>query len=236
MIAVTPVVETPERRTLFAAIGRTCGANGFWDDTANWSLARVPATGDGVRRWDRGRAGHGHAVGGRKRHVHGTEGRRGHRGREHVDGRRLPHQARLRGRRRGAPRLHLAHGRVVVPIDRPRCRRPRLRPARWLPARQQFHRAGRRVRQLYRLAVRLPGGDGARVESGASVVFDTNAAIVTNTTISVMDDAAPVGTVQALPATSLESFTVIWSGQDGSGSGFRLYDVFISRDGGTFTR
>jgi Ca2+-binding RTX toxin-like protein len=78
-------------------------------------------------------------------------------------------------------------------------------------------------------------GNGTRIENAASIVFDTNAAIVTNTTINVIDDAAPAATVEALPATSAETFTVTWTGDDTGGAGVRTYDVYVSRDGGAFT-
>jgi fibronectin type 3 domain-containing protein len=54
-------------------------------------------------------------------------------------------------------------------------------------------------------------------------------------TITV-DTTAPTSRVAALPAFSPPSFTVSWSGSDGSGSGIATYDVYVSVDGGAITR
>jgi hypothetical protein len=52
-----------------------------------------------------------------------------------------------------------------------------------------------------------------------------------------VDTVAPTSSVQALPANSLPSFTVSWSGQDNpGGSGLAYYDVYVSDNGGAFTR
>lgn len=48
------------------------------------------------------------------------------------------------------------------------------------------------------------------------------------------DNTPPVTTVSALPTYSSSSFTVSWSGNDGSGSGIDYYDVQVSVDGGSW--
>ena len=48
---------------------------------------------------------------------------------------------------------------------------------------------------------------------------------------------APTSTVAALPAFSLATFTVSWSGSDNpGGSGLASYDIYVSDNGGPFTR
>lgn len=53
---------------------------------------------------------------------------------------------------------------------------------------------------------------------------------------TIVDAAPPTSSVNPLPATvNVNSFPVTWSGADGTGSGIRSYDVFVSVDGGTPT-
>ncbi|MFO0805191.1 MAG: CARDB domain-containing protein [Gemmataceae bacterium] len=52
---------------------------------------------------------------------------------------------------------------------------------------------------------------------------------------TLVDASAPSSTVAALPSFSLASFAVSWSGSDG-GSGLASYDVYVSDNGGAFTR
>ncbi len=55
---------------------------------------------------------------------------------------------------------------------------------------------------------------------------------------ATLDNGAPASSVQALPAvTNAASFPVLWSGQDDAGgSGVATYDVYVSDNGGPFTR
>jgi uncharacterized repeat protein (TIGR01451 family) len=76
--------------------------------------------------------------------------------------------------------------------------------------------------------------DGTSVLNQAQIVFDVNPPIDTPVVANTIDDAAPTSTVQPLPPTSPPSFTVNWSGNDGSGSGIKYYDVYVSTDGGSF--
>ena len=76
---------------------------------------------------------------------------------------------------------------------------------------------------------------GAAVSNTASVVFDTNAAIQTQTWTNTLDVDAPHSSVTALPATiPAGAFTVSWSGTD-VGSGIANYDIFVSDNGGAYT-
>ncbi len=76
---------------------------------------------------------------------------------------------------------------------------------------------------------------GTPIENTASIVFDLNDAIVTNTTRHTIDADAPIAFVESLPATSTAtSFPVTWAGSDGNGSGISLYSIYVSTDGGPY--
>jgi RHS repeat-associated protein len=71
----------------------------------------------------------------------------------------------------------------------------------------------------------------------ATVLFDQNAPINTQTFSNTIDAGPPTSSVQALPATETStSFTVNWSGHDDpGGSGIASFDVYVSDNGGAFT-
>ncbi len=74
---------------------------------------------------------------------------------------------------------------------------------------------------------------GTTVNQQASVVFDINAAIKTNTAVNTIDAGAPKSSVAALPGTETSpSFTVKWSGTDGAGPGIASYTVYVSSNNG----
>jgi len=52
---------------------------------------------------------------------------------------------------------------------------------------------------------------------------------------TTVDTAAPTSSVDVLPASSPASFTVSWSGNDGTGSGVDHFDVYVSDNHGSFT-
>jgi hypothetical protein len=85
-------------------------------------------------------------------------------------------------------------------------------------------------------ATPLPSGASVVIPAQASIVFDTNAAIATNTFLNGFDQGAPSVTVDPLPATTTSSgIPVTWSGNDDpGGSGIAFYDVLVSVDGGVF--
>ncbi len=78
---------------------------------------------------------------------------------------------------------------------------------------------------------------GTTISQQASVVFDINSPIVTNPpAVNTIDTTVPTSSVAALPATETSpSFTVKWSGSDGSGSGIADYNVYVSDNGGPYT-
>jgi hypothetical protein len=78
---------------------------------------------------------------------------------------------------------------------------------------------------------------GTTIQNQASIVFDVNDPILTDTVTNTLDAGAPVSAVGALPAYSAyPEFTVSWSGtDDAGGSGVASYDLFTATDGGAFT-
>jgi RHS repeat-associated protein len=78
---------------------------------------------------------------------------------------------------------------------------------------------------------------GTTINQQASVVFDINAPINTNTVSNTIDAGAPSSSVAPLPGiTTTPGFTVSWSGQDDrGGSAIAAYDLYVSVDGGAFT-
>ncbi|TWT79454.1 hypothetical protein CA13_08550 [Planctomycetes bacterium CA13] len=77
---------------------------------------------------------------------------------------------------------------------------------------------------------------GDAIENQASIVFDINDPIVTNTALNTIDELAPTSSVSQLPeAFSTTAFMVEWSGTDGAiGSGVAAYDVYMSINDGSF--
>jgi RHS repeat-associated protein len=74
---------------------------------------------------------------------------------------------------------------------------------------------------------------GTTIIQQASIVFDINAALATNTAVNTIDATPPSSTVNALPADSPPSFLVSWTGlDDAGGSGLASYDVYYAANGG----
>jgi RHS repeat-associated protein len=79
-------------------------------------------------------------------------------------------------------------------------------------------------------------GNGTVIPNQASVVFDANAAINTNTVTNTIDSSTPTSAVSPLPSsTTAASFTVSWTGSDPSGSGIATYNIYVAIDGATPT-
>jgi len=74
---------------------------------------------------------------------------------------------------------------------------------------------------------------GATIAADASIVFDENAAIDTGNYVNTIDADAPTSSVATLPAYSVGSFTLNWSGSD-AGSGIANYTIYESEDGGAY--
>jgi hypothetical protein len=76
---------------------------------------------------------------------------------------------------------------------------------------------------------------GTQISNQATVVFDVNAPISTQTWVNTIDNTPPTSSVLALPATeSSPSFQVQWSGSD-VGSRIQDFSIYVSDNGGAFT-
>jgi CSLREA domain-containing protein len=76
---------------------------------------------------------------------------------------------------------------------------------------------------------------GTQINNTATVTFDVNAPLNTNTYLNTLDNTPPTSKVNPLPATQpFVIFPVNWSGTD-TGSGIRDYTVFVSENGGAYT-
>jgi len=75
---------------------------------------------------------------------------------------------------------------------------------------------------------------GTVLDAQASIVFDTNPAILTPAIFNTLDVDKPSGSVGALPPTSPATFDVALNGDDGGGSGIAFFEVYVSSDGGPF--
>jgi hypothetical protein len=75
---------------------------------------------------------------------------------------------------------------------------------------------------------------GSLLYNRASIVFDVNPPILTDTVFNTIDATPPDSTMTPLPATTTQtSFVVSWSGTD-QGSGIAYFDIFASIDGGAW--
>jgi hypothetical protein len=78
--------------------------------------------------------------------------------------------------------------------------------------------------------------NGTSITNQASIVFDVNAAIGTNTVTNTIDSVYPTSSVSSLPAvTATTSFTVSWSGSDPAGAGIASYNIFVSVNSGPYS-
>ena len=76
---------------------------------------------------------------------------------------------------------------------------------------------------------------GTEVRNKASIVFDVNAAMVTNEWLNTIDNDKPSSHVLPLAARQMNlSFPVYWDGTD-VGAGVRDYTVYVSANGGAYT-
>lgn len=76
---------------------------------------------------------------------------------------------------------------------------------------------------------------GATILNAASITFDKNAPITTQSWLNTVDATAPTSRVLALdPVQSSSSFEVHWSGSD-SEAGIKDFTIAVSRDGGPFS-
>lgn len=87
----------------------------------------------------------------------------------------------------------------------------------------------------FTVAARPSLPSGTRIENRATITFDLNAPIVTNTHVNTLDLSAPVTTMAPLPAeTTTPRLTLRWASRDSVGAGGGTTTVYASRDGGAF--
>ncbi|WP_169979857.1 RHS repeat-associated core domain-containing protein [Tautonia rosea] len=72
---------------------------------------------------------------------------------------------------------------------------------------------------------------GTQYDAQAQIVFDTEAALLTNIHRNTIDASPPVSFVESLPATSTPIFQVRFGGTD-AGSGIKARDVWVQEDDG----
>ncbi len=76
--------------------------------------------------------------------------------------------------------------------------------------------------------------DGTRIENRATIVFDLNPPIMTNTVVNVFDLSPPAVTLLPLPEEiDRDTLVLRWQAQD-AGSGVAFVSVYRSTDGGPF--
>jgi hypothetical protein len=76
---------------------------------------------------------------------------------------------------------------------------------------------------------------GSLIKNKATITFDTELPINTNTVSNTLDAGLPVSQVAILPSTSEPEFTVSWNGIDPpNGAGVHSYSVFVSENGGAY--
>ncbi len=74
------------------------------------------------------------------------------------------------------------------------------------------------------------------ISNAATIVFDQNEPIITNTTSNLLDSVVPTSQIAALPATSsVPEVPLSWSGtDDADGSGFAGHSILYSENGGSY--
>jgi len=72
------------------------------------------------------------------------------------------------------------------------------------------------------------------INNTATIVFDTNEPIDTNTWTNTLDAHTPISQVATLPAQSAPVFKVLWIGEDGKANLALTYDIYVSDNGGPF--
>jgi subtilase family serine protease len=77
---------------------------------------------------------------------------------------------------------------------------------------------------------------GTVIRNNATIIFDTEEPITTNTVTNTLDADIPTSAVAALPPTqTTATFTVSWAGTDAAnGSGLQNYDVWVAENDGAY--
>ena len=78
--------------------------------------------------------------------------------------------------------------------------------------------------------------NGSTINNQASIIFDANAPIATNSVTNTVDSSTPTSSVNPLPATTTSTaINVSWTGSDPSGSGIATYNIYEATDGGAYS-
>ncbi|HKJ90005.1 MAG TPA: RHS repeat-associated core domain-containing protein, partial [Oceanipulchritudo sp.] len=104
--------------------------------------------------------------------------------------------------------------------------------AGFLPPNDESGRGEGHIR--FRIRTRADLSNGDLIENKASIVFDENDPIVTNTVVNRIDSEPPSSRVEEPSFETATLFDVVWSGDDAGGAGVAGYDVYVSVDGGPF--
>lgn len=74
------------------------------------------------------------------------------------------------------------------------------------------------------------------IGNSATIIFDENEPIITNTTANLLDSVVPTSQMAALPATSTSPIVELnWTGNDDTdGSGFAGHSILVSEDGASY--
>src|SRR4029078_4330034 len=76
---------------------------------------------------------------------------------------------------------------------------------------------------------------GTRISNEATIIFDAEEPIVTNTVTNTLDADAPTSVVSMLGDLSPSTFTLLWSGDDpADGSGLKDVDIWVSDNDGPY--
>jgi RHS repeat-associated protein len=104
----------------------------------------------------------------------------------------------------------------------------------FLPVNDGTHRGEGFVRYIVRPKAGL--ASGTTIDQLASIVFDVNQPVITNTYVNTVDSGAPSSSVATLPVhVAGRDIALNWSGSDDAGgSGIASYDIFVSTDNGPY--
>jgi subtilase family serine protease len=88
---------------------------------------------------------------------------------------------------------------------------------------------------IFTVQPKTTGTTGTVIANNATIIFDTEPPIITNTVSNTLDAAAPTTGVSALPNSSAPTIDLQWSGaDDANGSGLQNFDIWVSENGGVY--
>jgi hypothetical protein len=90
-----------------------------------------------------------------------------------------------------------------------------------------------RASLIYSISQKTNNKTGDSVTNRASIIFDNNAPLLTNTWLNIIDTTRPVGSIASAKLVSDTSFHIYFSGND-VGSGIRSYKIYASVNNGPY--